>query len=85
MSSIKIPLHVACKLTLIVILKKEPSALSFGGPALVTYPRENTPGKFSNKYLPNVKLASMPNITPISIVSRLIYKLESYQRNRNII
>ena len=82
MIGIKIPMHVTYKLTLIVILKKEPSALSLGGPALVTYPRENTPGKFSNKYLPNEKLASMPNITPINIVSRLMYKLESYKEIR---
>ena len=63
--------------TLKVILKKELSAVSFDGPALVTFPRDSIPGNVSSKYLPTLKLASKPNIAPIQIVTIAMIQLEN--------
>ena len=63
--------------TLKVILKKELSAVSFDGPALVTFPRDRIPGNVSSKYRPNLKLASKPNIAPIQIVTIAMIQLEN--------
>ena len=63
--------------TLKVILKKELSAISFDGPALVTFPRDRIPGNVSSKYRPNLKLASKPNIAPIQIVTIAMIQLEN--------